>query len=108
MARLGKPIICRRLSVSCDGPPSSTPGQLRRAYGPLKTRLQRWNPNKSSLYNVMQNRPRTVVLGKPFFLKRMTTLSSPLSLARNGGAGRDRTDDPLLAKQVLSQLSYGP
>ena len=25
-----------------------------------------------------------------------------------GGAGRDRTDDPLLAKQVLSQLSYGP
>ena len=27
---------------------------------------------------------------------------------RNGGAGRDRTDDILLAKQVLSQLSYGP
>ena len=25
-----------------------------------------------------------------------------------GGACRDRTDDPLLAKQVLSQLSYGP
>src|SRR3569832_2602256 len=24
-----------------------------------------------------------------------------------GGASRDRTDDPLLAKQVLSQLSYG-
>ena len=28
--------------------------------------------------------------------------------ARTGGASRDRTDDPLLAKQVLSQLSYGP
>ena len=27
---------------------------------------------------------------------------------RYGGAGRDRTDDILLAKQVLSQLSYGP
>ncbi len=26
----------------------------------------------------------------------------------SGGARRDRTDDPLLAKQVLSQLSYGP
>ena len=26
----------------------------------------------------------------------------------SGGAYRDRTDDPLLAKQVLSQLSYGP
>src|SRR5690606_18166704 len=25
-----------------------------------------------------------------------------------GGACRDRTDDPLLAKQVLSQLSYSP
>jgi hypothetical protein len=26
----------------------------------------------------------------------------------NPGGGRDRTDDPLLAKQVLSQLSYAP
>jgi hypothetical protein len=26
----------------------------------------------------------------------------------NGGADRDRTDDPLLAKQMLSQLSYSP
>ena len=25
-----------------------------------------------------------------------------------GGADRARTDDPLLAKQVLSQLSYSP
>jgi hypothetical protein len=25
-----------------------------------------------------------------------------------GGASRDRTDDPLVANQVLSQLSYGP
>ena len=28
--------------------------------------------------------------------------------AGHGGADRDRTDDPLLAKQVLSQLSYSP
>ena len=27
---------------------------------------------------------------------------------KNGGGERDRTDDPLLAKQVLSQLSYTP
>jgi hypothetical protein len=26
----------------------------------------------------------------------------------DGGAGRDRTDDLLLAKQALSQLSYSP
>ena len=36
-----------------------------------------------------------------------------LSINRNptpnlGGARRDRTDDLLLAKQALSQLSYGP
>ena len=29
-------------------------------------------------------------------------------LQRVGGDERDRTDDPLLAKQVLSQLSYTP
>jgi hypothetical protein len=31
-----------------------------------------------------------------------------LRVAESGGADRDRTDDPLLAKQVLSQLSYSP
>ena len=31
-----------------------------------------------------------------------------IRLPKTGGASRDRTDDPLLAKQVLSQLSYGP
>ena len=30
------------------------------------------------------------------------------STTRIGGARRDRTDDLLLAKQALSQLSYGP
>ena len=30
------------------------------------------------------------------------------SFLRDGGAERDRTVDPLLAKQVLSQLSYSP
>ena len=30
------------------------------------------------------------------------------SLLRRGGDERVRTDDPLLAKQVLSQLSYTP
>ena len=29
-------------------------------------------------------------------------------LTHAGGDNRDRTDDPLLAKQVLSQLSYTP
>jgi hypothetical protein len=29
-------------------------------------------------------------------------------MSGDGGADRDRTGDPLLAKQVLSQLSYSP
>ena len=36
-----------------------------------------------------------------FYLTHTSILSS-------GGASRDRTDDPLLAKQMLSQLSYSP
>jgi hypothetical protein len=32
----------------------------------------------------------------------------PVKRAKAGGADRDRTGDPLLAKQVLSQLSYSP
>ena len=31
-----------------------------------------------------------------------------LTVSEVGGAERDRTVDPLLAKQVLSQLSYSP
>jgi hypothetical protein len=37
----------------------------------------------------------------------VAVLSCPRG-GRNGGGERDRTDDPLLAKQVLSQLSYTP
>src|SRR5689334_11890365 len=35
-------------------------------------------------------------------------LNAGSSLRDAGGANRDRTDDLLLAKQALSQLSYGP
>ncbi len=38
----------------------------------------------------------------------MRAISEHLLHAMVGGADRDRTDDPLLAKQVLSQLSYSP
>ena len=36
------------------------------------------------------------------------TADHSLLIANSGGGERDRTDDPLLAKQVLSQLSYTP
>ena len=43
-------------------------------------------------------------------LNRHSTEDFPLKAchSRLGGARRDRTDDLLLAKQALSQLSYGP
>ena len=43
-------------------------------------------------------------------LRSVTVLSGPsfLRTGPHGGDERDRTDDPLLAKQVLSQLSYTP
>ena len=42
----------------------------------------------------------------PFGLRRGSLHS--LALAKSGGADRDRTDDLMLAKHVLSQLSYSP
>ena len=44
----------------------------------------------------------------PALSRRCSNQLSYESVARKGGAGRDRTDDILLAKQVLYQLSYGP
>jgi hypothetical protein len=35
-------------------------------------------------------------------------VSGVASTIKNGGARRDRTDDLMLAKHALSQLSYGP
>jgi hypothetical protein len=60
--------------------------------------------------------------GHPPYALHFLTLPSSLLLSKNtffanaknelknlfGGGERDRTDDPLLAKQVLSQLSYTP
>ncbi len=42
------------------------------------------------------------------FLSSLPSRLYPIPTTPYFGASRDRTDDPLLAKQVLSQLSYGP
>ena len=39
---------------------------------------------------------------------RLTPQSGVASANKDGGARRDRTDDLMLAKHALSQLSYGP
>ena len=53
----------------------------------------------------MQNTHQLEADAKLLFLQR---ISLSLDTKRIGGAERDRTADPLLAKQVLSQLSYSP
>ena len=56
----------------------------------------------------------TVSPSSLFELRRARLASSPSWLrhaqpkAKRGGARRDRTDDLMLAKHALSQLSYGP
>lgn len=43
-----------------------------------------------------------------YFFRRIFPRYTPKPRSAIGGAERDRTADPLLAKQVLSQLSYSP
>ena len=48
----------------------------------------------------------------PYGIRKTDKWSLPVFFShpvpKIGGADRDRTGDPLLAKQVLSQLSYSP
>ena len=44
----------------------------------------------------------------PSTLRKLINVANGSNEVWYGGAGRNRTDDPLLAKQVLSQLSYSP
>jgi hypothetical protein len=77
--------------------------------------LRRRGPNSSSgirtnlLFTMsMQNMRSASADHKTCIRMTFSILSTPIHQRDHGGAGRDRTDDPLLAKQVLSQLSYGP
>lgn len=76
----------------------------------LEGQAPKRSPNKSSLYNVKQNKRLARWLTTNLFLNDFGALntSSRQPTRKVGGAGRDRTDDILLAKQALSQLSYGP
>ena len=62
-------------------------------------------PDQSSLHDICRTGIRPKADAKLLFLQR---ISLSLDTKRIGGAERDRTADPLLAKQVLSQLSYSP
>ena len=66
------------------------------------------SPGVSLLHDV--NQTARLWPGGTFVSSRLGLSLSAVGLrvSRSGGARRDRTDDLLLAKQALSQLSYGP
>lgn len=77
--------------------------------GNLSVAINTWKlPDISSLHNVS----RTGISLKrddANFISQKTRKRTASHQHQNlGGAERDRTADPLLAKQVLSQLSYSP
>ena len=61
-------------------------------------------PTQAGRPSAIIGRPVWSAAAKP---RQRQDITSPIALAI-GGAERDRTADPLLAKQVLSQLSYSP
>jgi hypothetical protein len=63
----------------------------------------------SSLYSASDARKRAL-RASPGTLCPSASVAAPrvARRAKRGGARRDRTDDLMLAKHALSQLSYGP
>ena len=64
-------------------------------------------PDQSSLHNFAEQAPGISPGANLYFFKDKDVFHSHQH-QNLGGAERDRTADPLLAKQVLSQLSYSP
>ena len=61
-----------------------------------------------SAFHAIDSTLQIVKERQPIKIGHSITPAVRLSVRSNGGGERDRTDDPLLAKQVLSQLSYTP
>ena len=73
----------------------------------LSTIFNTWKlPDISSLHNVIRTGINLIEAMQTFISPRISFRQ--FNTNRIGGAERDRTADPLLAKQVLSQLSYSP
>jgi hypothetical protein len=70
--------------------------------------MQNTHQARKPMQNVFSSKDN--FYAEPVHLRRTSTASARQSstVSKIGGAERDRTADPLLAKQVLSQLSYSP
>ena len=60
------------------------------------------------LSRIVKEQPIDASLKKHQSISRARLIAASCTSFAAGGANRDRTDDLLLAKQALSQLSYGP
>ena len=119
-ARLGKPIICKGLSVPCDKSCSFRIMKFEQIFS-LRCQTEQAQSTKLGA-NSLSNDFLTISTPTQQSCRSRRDDPADRALARPqrggrkrrscgsriGGAGRDRTDDILLAKQALSQLSYGP
>ena len=88
-----------RPSTISSGPGSDALGRTQNTWKP---------PDQSSLHNVCRTGIQLKADANVYFFKGYLHHRLGSYTKRIGGAERDRTADPLLAKQVLSQLSYSP
>ena len=72
---------------------------------PRETSISPERSERSPLHDVRYHAAAKSRISRSTAAKRINFLDEPKPA---GGARRDRTDDLLLAKQALSQLSYGP
>src|ERR1700757_5495754 len=73
--------------------------------------LAQYNSDRSPLYDVRKHARRNSGESRACgwcFSRTMCLGHSASRRPKRGGARRDRTDDLMLAKHALSQLSYGP
>jgi hypothetical protein len=119
---------CRRLAIcrsksadvrpmqahtwECE-PPWLSPGRTRSDLlftMSNNTRTPRREPERARISNILDERSRRRATwhGSQRSAEHVSDADQIRCRRGSGGARRDRTDDLLLAKQALSQLSYGP
>src|ERR1700733_9302841 len=109
------PTALRSSSADMNTARDLHPGKCLEKARQLRLHSRAWHSDRSPLHDVRQHeRPTTDFFAEAsraleldsherVFGRRHQAAGKP-----SGGARRDRTDDLLLAKQALSQLSYGP
>ena len=88
-----------------NAPPATRPGIAKRHHRTTTPTGMRCNQQHQALEH---GKPPRLSCDEDRTDRRVSPRHKPPCGFVGGGSDRDRTDDPLLAKQVLSQLSYAP